>query len=141
MVLFVPFGRLGRGGLLSRLSAPQMARNPKNATSSSPEEHGLAFLNDEWNGSIANGQPFTLGWNRSLGGENAQLTMFRVTFPVDGLVRYEFDRNLTGEPPSLACQTFKLNTLPRRVDDRHIISLDPSSLGKYSIRHLADHRR
>jgi hypothetical protein len=74
----------------------QMARVLDNATTSDADDHGLQFINEEWNESISNGQQFTVGWNRSLNGEAAELNVYSVTFPKDGLVKYEFSQNLTG---------------------------------------------
>lgn len=74
-----------------------MPRTLVNATSY-PEDHGLKFVIDDWNGSIANGAQFSVGWNMSLlEGEAAELYLYAVTYPEDGLVAYAFSSNLTGE--------------------------------------------
>ena len=62
------------------------------------EGHGLKFTNEEWNESISNGDPFTLQWNETIEGvDNAQLGIFKVTYPKDGVREYELVSNLTGE--------------------------------------------
>lgn len=63
---------------------------------SSEHDHGLRFVNDEWNDSIANGDKFLLKWNASVVGAAAQLGLFKVIYPKDGVVVYEFTTNLTG---------------------------------------------
>ena len=60
------------------------------------EEHGIRFLNMDWNDSITNGQPFTLTWNRSFMGDSMRLGVFEVKYPRNGLVQYELRTNLTG---------------------------------------------
>lgn len=59
--------------------------------------HGLRFMNEDWNESISNGHTFTLRWNESLEGIAAELGVFKVTYPEDGLVNYELVTNLTGK--------------------------------------------
>ncbi len=59
-------------------------------------DHGLRFMNDEWNGSISNGQPYTLRWNESIGGEGGGLKLFRVRYPGEGDISFELVSNLTG---------------------------------------------
>lgn len=59
-------------------------------------DHGLRFVNEEWNDSIANGDKFLLKWNASVVGAAAQLGLFKVTYPKDGVVVYELAANLTG---------------------------------------------
>ncbi|KAF5130936.1 hypothetical protein E5D57_007285 [Metarhizium anisopliae] len=48
--------------------------------------HGLRFLNEDWNDSISNGNLFTLTWNQSLVKAGAELGLFKVTYPADGVV-------------------------------------------------------
>ncbi|KAL3965132.1 hypothetical protein ACCO45_002136 [Purpureocillium lilacinum] len=57
--------------------------------------HGLRFLNDEWNDSISNGDPFTLRWNQTVDKGGSQLSLFKVTYPEDGVIVYELVTNLT----------------------------------------------
>lgn len=59
-------------------------------------DHGLHFTNTGWNGSISNGERFTLRWNESLNSEVAELGLFRLIYPQDGLIMYELVSNLTG---------------------------------------------
>lgn len=54
-------------------------------------------MNEDWNESISNGQPFTLRWNESLDGIAAELGVFTVAYPQEGLVVYELVSNLTSE--------------------------------------------
>lgn len=72
------------------------ALGPADVAASGMAGHNLRFLNDEWNDSISNGVPFTLRWNQSLAKTGAQLGLFRVTYPHDGVVIYELVSNLTG---------------------------------------------
>ena len=58
--------------------------------------HGLRFLNDEWNDSISNGDPFTLRWKQTVDKGGSQLSLFKVTYPEDGVIVYELVTNLTG---------------------------------------------
>lgn len=67
------------------------------ATRPDSEGHGLRFLNEEWNESISNGELFTLVWNETIEGSDAQLGVFRITYPRDGVKEYELVTNLTGE--------------------------------------------
>lgn len=60
------------------------------------ESHGLRFLNEDWNGSISNGEPLTLRWNESIDGAGAGLKLFRVRYPKDGEISFELVSNLTG---------------------------------------------
>ncbi|KAK4082529.1 hypothetical protein Purlil1_11187 [Purpureocillium lilacinum] len=57
--------------------------------------HGLRFLNDEWNDSISNGDSFTLRWNQTVDKGGSQLSLFKVTYPEDGVIVYELVTNLT----------------------------------------------
>ncbi|KAK8927161.1 hypothetical protein VCV18_003629 [Metarhizium anisopliae] len=57
--------------------------------------HGLRFLNEDWNDSISNGDLFTLTWNQSLVKAGAELGLFKVTYPADGVVVYDLVANLT----------------------------------------------
>lgn len=59
------------------------------------DDRGLQFTNDEWNGSIANGQPIMLRWNESI--NEGEMRLFRVSYPVDGIVALEPMGNWTGE--------------------------------------------
>lgn len=65
------------------------------ATRPDSEGHGLRFLNEEWNESISNGELFTLVWNETIEGSDAQLGVFRITYPRDGVKEYELVTNLT----------------------------------------------
>lgn len=58
------------------------------------EDRDLHFTNDEWNGSIANGQPIMLRWNESI--EAGEMGLFRIYYPVDGVVVLEPIANWTG---------------------------------------------
>ena len=75
-----------------------MAQQPAAAAASNVYGHGLRFLNDEWNDSISNGDPFTLRWNQSLVKAGSELGLFKVTYPEDedGVVVYDLISNLTG---------------------------------------------
>lgn len=57
---------------------------------------GIRFLNTDWNDSISNGDSFGLKWNVSVAGTAAKLGLFKVTYPENGVVVYEFASNLTG---------------------------------------------
>lgn len=59
------------------------------------EDRGLRFTNDEWNGSIANGHPIMLRWNESI--NEGEMRLFRVSYPVEGVVALEPMANWTGE--------------------------------------------
>ncbi|KAI5467823.1 hypothetical protein BGZ63DRAFT_419502 [Mariannaea sp. PMI_226] len=72
-----------------------MLNGPGAARPLESDGYGLRFLNEEWNESISNGQPFTLLWNESIDGSRAQLGVFRVTYPDDGLLEYQLVTNLT----------------------------------------------
>lgn len=61
---------------------------------STTDDHGLRFINDDWNGSIANGSPFTLRWNESIEDEG-DLRLFKITYPEEGAVSFELVSNLT----------------------------------------------
>jgi hypothetical protein len=60
------------------------------------EDHGLRFTNDndEWNGSISNGQPIKLRWNESI--SEGEMRLFKISYPNDGLVALESISNWTG---------------------------------------------
>ncbi|CAI6096625.1 unnamed protein product [Clonostachys chloroleuca] len=60
------------------------------------EDRGLRFTNDDWNGSIANGIPFTLKWNETIDGEDGELKLYNVSYPREGGVSFELVSNLTG---------------------------------------------
>ncbi|KAI9172314.1 hypothetical protein HJFPF1_01814 [Paramyrothecium foliicola] len=79
-----------------------MVRDPNVALAWDTEDHGLRFTNRGWNGSIANNEPFALHWNESLGG-TAELGLFRIVYPKDGLISYELVSNLTGITSSESC--------------------------------------
>lgn len=69
------------------------------------EDNGLRFINEEWNGSIANSEPFTLKWNESVQEEFGQLKLFKVIYPNNGAVAFELVSNLTGKslfPPAMS---------------------------------------
>lgn len=70
---------------------------PNGGDPTQERDRGLRFTNDEWNGSISNGQPVTLRWNESLPIETAQLNLFKVIYPEQGLVMYDMVSNLSGE--------------------------------------------
>jgi hypothetical protein len=57
-------------------------------------DRGIRFTNDEWNGSIANGRPIMLRWNESI--EAGEMTLFRISYPVDGVMTVEPRANWTG---------------------------------------------
>ncbi|OAA47126.1 hypothetical protein NOR_02762 [Metarhizium rileyi] len=65
--------------------------------------HGLRFLNEDWNDSISNGSPFTLTWNQSLIKAGAELGLFKVTYPANGVVVYDLVANLTDTMNSTSC--------------------------------------
>ncbi|KAK9440212.1 uncharacterized protein VB005_04833 [Metarhizium brunneum] len=65
--------------------------------------HGLRFLNEDWNDSISNGNLFTLTWNQSLVKAGAELGLFKVTYPADGVVVYDLVANLTDAMNSTSC--------------------------------------
>lgn len=72
--------------------APEETRPPD----ADMDDHGLRFINDEWNGSIANGQSFTLQWNESIEDGDGDLRLFKISYPEDGAVSFELVSNLTG---------------------------------------------
>lgn len=72
-----------------------MAGVNRTTEDSGGQAHGLRFLNDEWNNTIINGDEFTLRWNASLDLHNAELGLFRVMYPDQGVVVYQLDSNLT----------------------------------------------
>lgn len=76
-----------------------MAHQPAAAVAFGVHGHGLRFLNEEWNDSISNGDPFTLKWNQSVVKAGAELGLFKVTYPADGVVVYDLVTNLTGVYP------------------------------------------
>jgi hypothetical protein len=57
-------------------------------------DRGLRFTNDEWNGSIANGQSIMLRWNESI--EAGEMKLFRISYLVDGAMAVEPRANSTG---------------------------------------------
>lgn len=73
-----------------------MVGDPETPASSGSRGHGLRFLNEEWNESISNGEAFTLRWNQSVSGESAELGLFKISYPYEGLVGYELVSNLSG---------------------------------------------
>lgn len=58
------------------------------------EDHGLRFTNDEWNGSISNGQRIKLRWNESI--SEGEMRLFKISYPNDGVVALETISNWTG---------------------------------------------
>jgi hypothetical protein len=58
------------------------------------KDRGLRFTNDEWNGSIANGQPIMLRWNESI--EAGEMRLFRISYSVDGVISVEPRASWTG---------------------------------------------
>lgn len=60
------------------------------------DDHGLRFMNDEWNGSISNGQSFKLRWNDTIEDGDGDLRLFKVYYPKAGVVELELISNLTG---------------------------------------------
>lgn len=79
-----------------------MAQQPPPDTAIGIHGHGLRFLNEEWNDSISNGQPFTLKWNQSLVKTGAQLGLFKIRYPADGVVVYDLVSNLSGSIDSVS---------------------------------------
>ncbi|KAJ6446866.1 Lipoic acid synthetase [Purpureocillium lavendulum] len=79
------------------------ARGPADAAAAGVGGHGLRFLNDEWNDSISNGDPFTLRWNQSVAKAGSQLGLFKVTYPEDGVIVYELVTNLTESMDTAQC--------------------------------------
>ncbi|KEY68002.1 hypothetical protein S7711_11472 [Stachybotrys chartarum IBT 7711] len=75
-------------------------------------DRGLRFTNDEWNGSFSNGQPVTLRWNESLPIETAQLNLFKVIYPEQGLVMYDMVSNLSDCVSATTCKW-----TPKNLDD------------------------
>lgn len=73
-----------------------MALTADLASPSDNGSHGMRFLNDDWNGSIANGQSVTLRWNESIEGEQGGLKLYRVWYPEEGKISFELVSNLTG---------------------------------------------
>lgn len=67
------------------------------------DDHGLRFLNEEWNGSIANGQSFMLRWNESIEEGEGDLRLFKIRYPEDGVVVFEPVSNLTEEVDGESC--------------------------------------
>ncbi|KAK5991234.1 hypothetical protein PT974_09512 [Cladobotryum mycophilum] len=74
-----------------------MEHGPENFTAPTSQGIGLQFLNENWNGSISNGAPFTIRWNQSFRGDAfwPQLGLFKIGYPQDGLIAYELVSNLT----------------------------------------------
>ena len=58
--------------------------------------HGLRFINDDWNGSIANGQAFKLRWNDTIEVDHGDLRLFKIWYPKDGVITFEQVSNMTG---------------------------------------------
>jgi hypothetical protein len=85
-----------------------MAHQPAAAAAYGDHDHGLRFLNDEWNDSISNGDPFTLRWNQSLAKAGAELGLFKVIYPADGVIVYDLVANLTGVYPDRFPWTLRL---------------------------------
>ncbi|KAF7549766.1 hypothetical protein G7Z17_g6160 [Cylindrodendrum hubeiense] len=78
--------------------------NSPGAVRPESEGHGLRFLNEEWNESISNGELFKLVWNETIDGTDAQLGVFRITYPRDGVKEYELVKNLTEFMESTTCE-------------------------------------
>jgi hypothetical protein len=79
-----------------------MAHQPPVAADYGVNGHGLRFLNDEWNDSISNGDPFTLKWNQTFAKAGAELGLFKVLYPADGVTVYNLVANLTGVYPGFS---------------------------------------
>jgi hypothetical protein len=75
-------------------------------------EHGLHFLNKDWNGTIINDRPFLLHWNESLQEDGAYLNLFRVIYPSHGLVSYD---KISSLPDLLSNDTFSWT--PKGLND------------------------
>lgn len=73
-----------------------MALHPAAAAAAGGNGHSLRFLNEDWNDSISNGNPYTLRWNQSLAEAGGQLGLFTVSYPRDGIIVYDLVSNLTG---------------------------------------------
>lgn len=59
--------------------------------------HGIQFLNEDWNESISNDQTFLLRWNSSISGNlSKDLGLFKVAYPANGTAVYSLYTNLTG---------------------------------------------
>jgi hypothetical protein len=72
-----------------------LAQQPSDLTG--VEDRGLRFINEDWNGSISNGIPFTLKWNETIDDEDGELKLYNVSYPQGGGVSFELVSNLTGE--------------------------------------------
>jgi hypothetical protein len=83
---------MGLGNVDGYMALPGELTSP-----STTNDHGLRFINDDWNGSIANGLPFTLKWNGSIENEEGDLKLFKVFYPEEGAVAFELVTNLTGK--------------------------------------------
>ncbi|CAG9940490.1 unnamed protein product [Clonostachys rosea f. rosea IK726] len=71
-----------------------LAQQPSDLTG--VEDRGLRFINEDWNGSISNGIPFTLKWNETIDDEDGELKLYNVSYPQGGGVSFELVSNLTG---------------------------------------------
>ncbi|KAK2593949.1 hypothetical protein QQS21_008356 [Conoideocrella luteorostrata] len=81
-----------------------MAHLPAADAAIGVHDHGLRFLNEEWNDSISNGHPFTLKWNQSLVKADSQLGLFKIRYPEEGVVVYDLVSNLTDSIGSASCE-------------------------------------
>ncbi|KAG6008448.1 hypothetical protein E4U21_004470 [Claviceps maximensis] len=79
-----------------------MAQQPPVDFAIGAHDHGLRFLNEQWNDSISNGQPFILKWNQSLAKSSPRLGLFKIRYPKDGIVAFDMVSNLTGPIDSVS---------------------------------------
>jgi hypothetical protein len=87
---------MGFNDLDGMMASTAEEANPSDADVEELGDHGLRFLNEEWNGSIANGQSIMLRWNESVEEGGGDLRLFRISYPEDGVVGFELVSNLTG---------------------------------------------
>jgi hypothetical protein len=60
------------------------------------QDHGLRFLNAQWNGTITNSQPLTLTWNETV--LEAELYLNRATYNGDGERENQRVLDISGQP-------------------------------------------
>lgn len=77
-----------------------MAQGPSAPSDTEKENHGLRFTNEDWNGSISNGIPFTIKWNETIDLDQGGLRLFNIQYPREGVMAFELVSNLSGTLPS-----------------------------------------
>lgn len=83
--------------------------------------HGIRFLNEDWNESISNDQTFLLRWNSSINSNlSKDLGLFKVEYPANGAAVYSLYTNLTGTHtwPLIAASICPANTMSQNIWSR-----------------------